>query len=141
MKQEKIGLKIKELRKQRNLTQTDLAKSLGYSDKSVISHIEKGDADMTYEKILLLLRTYAIDANDLFEVERIDRKLEDWKKSRGSNMVNSHPKSCRVLTKKEFRDNIDYYCNLVFEAKQTIMVKLDDGNCFYVKPADENEIR
>ena len=141
MKQEKIGLKIKELRKQRNLTQTDLAKSLGYSDKSVISHIEKGDADMTYEKILLLLRTYAIDANDLFEVERIDRKLEDWKKSRGSNMLNNHSKGCRVLTKKEFRDNIDYYCNLVFETKQTIMVKLDDGNCFYVKPADENEIR
>ena len=58
MQQEKIGLKIKELRRQKNLTQTDLANSLGYSDKSVISHIEKGDADMTYEKILLLLRTY-----------------------------------------------------------------------------------
>ena len=141
MKQEKIGLKIKELRKQRNLTQTDLAKSLGYSDKSVISHIEKGDADMTYEKILLFLRTYAIDANDLFEVERIDRKLEDWKKSGCSNMVNNHSKGFRVLTKKEFGDNIDYYCDLVFEAKQTIMIKLDDGNCVYLKPADENEIR
>ena len=69
MKQEKIGTKIKELRKEKNLTQTDLAEALGYSDKSVISHIEKGDADMTYEKILLLFRKYAIDANDFFQVK------------------------------------------------------------------------
>ena len=79
MQQEKIGPKIKEIRKRRNLTQTDLAESLGYSDKSVISHIEKGDADMTYEKILLFLRTYQLDANDLFEVDKFDKKLEDWR--------------------------------------------------------------
>lgn len=35
---------------------------------------------MTYEKILLLLRTYMLDANELFEVERIDQQLDDWKK-------------------------------------------------------------
>lgn len=85
MKQEKIGTKIKELRKEKNLTQTDLAKSLGYSDKSVISHIEKGDADMTYEKILLLLRTYAVDANDLFEVNKIDKNVEDWRMDQRKN--------------------------------------------------------
>ena len=79
MKEERIGSKIKELRKQRNLTQTDLAEALGYSDKSVISHIEKGDADMTYEKIMLLLRRFAVDANDLFEVKKIDQSIEEWK--------------------------------------------------------------
>ena len=81
MKEEKIGFKIKEFRKQRKLTQTDLAKVLGYSDKSVISHIENGDADMTYEKICLLLRTFALDANDLFAVKKIDEDLEKWKLS------------------------------------------------------------
>ncbi len=85
MKQEKIGLKIKELRKRKKLSQTDLAIALGYSDKSVISHIEKGDADMTYEKILLLLRTYALDANDLFNVKEIDEKLEGWRMSQRKN--------------------------------------------------------
>ena len=48
------------------MTQTDLAKVLGYYDKSVISHIENGDADMTYEKILLLIKTFKLDANELF---------------------------------------------------------------------------
>ena len=56
-----------------------MAESLGYSGKSVISHIEKSDADMTYEKILLLLRTYMLDANELFETERIDKQLDDWR--------------------------------------------------------------
>lgn len=79
MSKETIGPKIKQFRKQYNLTQDELAESLGYSGKSVISHIEKGDADMTYEKILLLLRTFALDANELFEVERIDKQLNDWR--------------------------------------------------------------
>lgn len=82
MSRETIGPKIKQFRKKRKLTQDELAESLGYSGKSVISHIEKGDADMTYEKILLLLRTYMLDANELFEVERIDKQLDDWRMER-----------------------------------------------------------
>ena len=54
MARKMIGPKIKDFRKKNNLTQDALAKSLGYYNKSVISHIEKGDADMTYEKIALL---------------------------------------------------------------------------------------
>ena len=63
-----IGPKIKEFRKKNNLTQQQLAQSLGYSGKSVISHIEKGDADMTYDKIALLLKVYNLDANELFDL-------------------------------------------------------------------------
>ena len=65
-----IGPKIKRFRESRKLTQEQLAESLGYSGKSVISHIEKGDADMTYEKILLLLKKYKLDANELFNIKR-----------------------------------------------------------------------
>ena len=79
MSKETIGPRIKQFRKKRKLTQDELAESLGYSGKSVISHIENGDADMTYEKILLLLRTYCLDANELFEVEKIDKQLNDWR--------------------------------------------------------------
>lgn len=79
MPKETIGKRIKAFRKSRGLTQAELAKSLGYSHKSVITHIEKGESEMSYEKILLLLRKYMLDANELFEVERIDQQLEDWK--------------------------------------------------------------
>ena len=70
MARKMIGPKIKDFRKKNNLTQDALAKSLGYYNKSVISHIEKGDADMTYEKIALLLKKYDLDANELFDINK-----------------------------------------------------------------------
>ena len=69
-----IGPKIMKLRKSKGLTQEQFAKSLGYSGKSVIAHIEKGDADMTYEKMVLLLKTYSLDPNSLFGNEIIERE-------------------------------------------------------------------
>ena len=74
---ETIGKRIKAFRKGRGLTQAQLARDLGYSHKSVITHIEKGESEMSYEKMLLLLRTYAADANELFDVQRIDDLLEE----------------------------------------------------------------
>lgn len=73
MPKDSIGPRIKALRKGRGLTQEQLAKDLGYSHKSVVTHIEKGESEMSYEKILLLLRTYHIDANELFDQKYIDR--------------------------------------------------------------------
>ncbi len=80
MSKETIGPRIKAFRKGRGITQAELAKSLGYSHKSVITHIEKGESEMSYEKILLLLRTYAADANELFDVQHIDKLLEEHKR-------------------------------------------------------------
>ena len=77
MYKEIIGKRIKAFRKGRGLTQAQLAKDLGYSHKSVITHIEKGESEMSYEKMLLLLRTYAADANELFDVQHIDNLLEE----------------------------------------------------------------
>ena len=70
MAKQMIGPKIREFRKKSNLTQEALAKSLGYYNKSVISHIEKGDADMTYEKICLLIKKYDLEANELFDIKK-----------------------------------------------------------------------
>lgn len=132
MKKESIGPKIKSFRKSHSLTQSQLAESLGYYDKSVISHIENGDVDMTYDKILLLIRKYAIDANLLFDVERIDFLLEDYEKHK--------PKKNKVVvylhglhgSYKEIEDyaylkneydvvGIDYQDGEPWEPKETII--------------------
>ena len=81
MSKETIGPRIKRLRKDKNITQQELAESLGYSHKSVITNIEKGHSEMSYEKILLLLRQYSLDANDFFGVQRVDELLEEKKKN------------------------------------------------------------
>lgn len=64
-----IGPYIKSFRKSRSITQEQLAKALGYSHKSVITHIEKGESEMSFEKICLLLDTYNISADELFYID------------------------------------------------------------------------
>ena len=88
-----IGPKIKNLRKEKGLTQEQLAKDLGYSGKSVISHIEKGDADMTYEKMVLLLKKYNLDPNSLFGNEIIEQKApaKEAKKEEKKQEVKQEP--------------------------------------------------
>ena len=42
---------IKKIREYKHLTQTDLAKRVGYADKSMIAKIEKGQIDLPQSKI------------------------------------------------------------------------------------------
>ena len=67
-----FGNKIKEIRKREGLTQQELANILGYSDKSMIAHIENGDNEMSNDKITLLLNIFNINANELFDVKKND---------------------------------------------------------------------
>ena len=65
-----FGKKIKEIRKQNDLTQLEFAGILGYKDKSMIAHIEKGETEMSNDKIALLIKKFNVDANELFVEKR-----------------------------------------------------------------------
>lgn len=80
-----FGNKIKKIRKDRGLTQQEFANSLGYAHKSTINKIESGQEDMSYQKILVLIKEYMLSAKDLFddpeeEFKRIDKLIEESKK-------------------------------------------------------------
>lgn len=73
-----FGEKIRKIRKDRGLTQQEFADSLGYAHKSTINKIESGQEDMSYQKILILLKEYMLSAKDLFddinkEIEKTDK--------------------------------------------------------------------
>lgn len=70
-----FGKKIKKIRTDRGLTQQQFADSLGYAHKSTINKIESGQEDMSYQKILILLKEYMLNAQDLFDVadEEVDK--------------------------------------------------------------------
>ena len=70
-----FGEKIREIRYKNKLTQTELAFALGYSDKSMIAHIENGDNEMSNDKISLLIDKYNIDANELFKKKENKNEL------------------------------------------------------------------
>ena len=56
---------IKKYRKALNLTQTELAKKMGYADKSMIAKIEKGQVDLPQSKILSFAQALNVQPSDL----------------------------------------------------------------------------
>ena len=66
LKMNDFGEKIKKIRKNRGLTQQQFADSLGYAHKSTINKIESGIENMSYQKILILIKEYNLSAEDLF---------------------------------------------------------------------------
>ena len=62
---ESLGNKIKRLRIEKNMTQDELAKILGYSSRSTINKIESDINTLSYDKLLKLVDVFKIDINEL----------------------------------------------------------------------------
>ena len=71
-----LGIKIKELRISLGLSQQQFAESLGYTHKSMINKIELGKCDMSYDKILKLLKEYNLNASEFLDEEEIQKNKE-----------------------------------------------------------------
>lgn len=63
----KLGDKIKEIRLKAGLTQEEFGKTLGYTNKSSITKIEKGVNEISFDKLELLVEKYHVDMYSLFE--------------------------------------------------------------------------
>ncbi|MEC0715401.1 helix-turn-helix transcriptional regulator [Bacillus licheniformis] len=61
-----LGLRIKELRKEKGLTQFYLASELGYKHSSIISEIEAGKKKLSAEKLPIIARVLGVEINALF---------------------------------------------------------------------------
>lgn len=59
------GPRIKELRKRAKLSQEELAKLTGYTDRSSISRIEKGEIDISETKIKLFASALGVTVTDI----------------------------------------------------------------------------
>lgn len=84
-----LGIKIKNLRKELGLSQQQLAESLGYTHKSMINKIELGKSEMSYEKIIKLLKEYNLNASEFLNEEEININKNEIDRLRlpDSNMV------------------------------------------------------
>lgn len=56
---------IKARRMELNMTQTELAKKLGYADKSMIAKIEKGNVDLPQSKIIAFAKELQVTPSEL----------------------------------------------------------------------------
>ena len=101
MNQEKIGKFISELRKEKNMTQQELADKLGVTDRA-ISHWENGRRLPDYSLLPTLCEILSISINELFRGERISK--EDYKKKADENLMSALENSSFTLQEK-----ISYY--------------------------------
>lgn len=77
-----LGKKIKALRFSKGMNQQEFAESIGYKQKSMISKIEAGEAEMRYDKLLVLIREYNLNASEFLdlapeEIEEVNRKVKE----------------------------------------------------------------
>lgn len=61
-----FGNKIQQLRKQRGLSQEDLAFKVGV-DRSYMGFIERGEKNATLDKIIKIAKAFNIKVRDLFD--------------------------------------------------------------------------
>ena len=97
MDQEKIGKFILELRKEKNMTQQELADKLGVTDRA-ISHWENGRRLPDYSLLPTLCDALSISINELFRGEKISK--EDYKKKADENLMNALENSSFTLQEK-----------------------------------------
>ena len=97
MNQEVIGKFIAECRKEKKLTQQELADKLGVTDRA-ISHWENGRRLPDYSLLKELCDTLSISINELFAGEKISN--ENYKKKADENLMNALENSGFSLQEK-----------------------------------------
>ena len=127
----KFGNKIKQIRKDRGLTQQEFADSLGYAHKSTINKIESGQENMSYQKIMVLLKEYMLCAKDLFdnpdeEIKAITEHVEKANKPQHE--------SCIIYIHGLYgnSDEADFY-SFCADKHDVIGLNYKDGNPWEVK--------
>lgn len=87
---------IKKERKKLKLTQTELAKRLGYADKSMIAKIEKGQVDLSQSKIIAFAEA----------LETTPGNLMGWEEDKQKN--NRNYRTITTSTSRTMYDSIHF---------------------------------
>lgn len=69
--------RIRKLRKEQGITQDELAKKTGYSDKTAIAKIEKGIVDIPQSKIVAFAKALYVPAGYLFDGSSANENQEN----------------------------------------------------------------
>ena len=78
MNKKQLGLRLKELRKQRGLSQSQLAELMGYKDHSTLAKVETGVNDITVETLYKYASVLNVSVSDilLLDIETNKNKKE-----------------------------------------------------------------
>ena len=73
-----LGDRIKKIRLENNMTQQEFAEALGYTHKSMVNKIETGLTDMSFDKVVMLILTFNVNAAEFLDLSDAEtNKLMD----------------------------------------------------------------
>lgn len=126
---------IKERRLKSGLTQAELAKKLGYADKSMIAKIEAGKVDLPQSKILAFAKALHTEPGELMGWENEPSNIEPVHigKSTRIPVYGRIPAGIPLEAIEDIEDYIDVDAEL---AKEEIMALKVVGNSMYPKYID-----
>lgn len=71
--------KIKEIRNREDLSQDEMGRRVGYTNRASINKIEKGNGDVPFDKLIDLINEYLLEIDDLTNKEIVEYSLRDLK--------------------------------------------------------------
>lgn len=69
-------MRIRHIRKEKKITQEELAKNLGFSSSSAISYIENGQRKLNADKIPKLAECLGVNIEEIFSGK--SRRIDDF---------------------------------------------------------------
>ena len=80
----KLKDKVKEIRKREGLSQEEMGRRVGYSNRASINKIENGNGDVPFDKLMDLINEYLLELDELTNKDVVDFSLrnlihDDWK--------------------------------------------------------------
>ena len=76
--------KIKEIRNREGLSQDEMGRRVGYTNRASVNKIENGNGDVPFDRLMDIINEYLLEINDLTNKEVVDFSLrdltiDDWK--------------------------------------------------------------
>lgn len=106
-----FGLKIKQQRTMLGMTQEELAKTIGYTSRSIINKIELGLVDVSQTKVLKLAKALQVSPAFLLGIEPNETAQEE--KDTISPIQKAILTICSALTEKQQGEVLDYSTKLL----------------------------
>lgn len=89
----RVGENIRRRRIELQMTQTDLARKLGYTAKSSISEVESGKQDLTLGRIELFANALSCSVIDLIDIETQNSNMTNRIMSYYTKLISAYNKA------------------------------------------------
>ncbi|MBX0352995.1 helix-turn-helix domain-containing protein [Bacillus toyonensis] len=85
-----FGNRVRDIRKQKDITQEKLAKMLGFSHASTISFIENGKRRLDAEKIPTLADALGVSIDELFFAQKVVETTTGEVEAKGNESITNY---------------------------------------------------